>query len=289
MYCINTATGKEVWATHVGASIYSTAVLSRADGGKRVFVPVTDGSVVAFEASTGSVLWRYSLPAAVASEPVLSIDDSMLVVGCHDGVVYTIYTATNFSQSTRIVWSAVAGKHCTQDPLHGCSVQSDGVLSLDGKVVFTASDDGIVYALRMSDGVAVWTLDTGVEPVQCGLTLSSDSTSLFFGSFGGKIWRVNATTGGTLWTFDTQGPVGSKPVLSSDDSSLFQGSFDGYFYALNASDGDLLWQYNTNGAVHSDPAVDNDQKVVFGASYSGELFALSQSGKPVDLASWSVT
>lgn len=301
-----------------------------------MFVPVTDGSVMAFDAATGASLWKYALPAAVASEPVLSTDDALLIVGCHDGNIYSISTAPEIStavnnnaqsitathtvaaasrsdvrgnvsgggggggrggvggddsrsdgsgydavvaSSNRVVWTAVAGAGCKQDPANGCGVQSDGILSIDGNVVYMGSDDGTVYALRTSDGTAIWKHNTGLEPVQCGPTLSINGTILYFGSFSGKIWAIEAATGAAIWTYDTGGAVGSKPVLSGDGETVFQGSFDGYFYALDARNGILLWKYDTKGAVHSDPAVDNSNGLVFGASYSGELFALSQAGK----------
>ena len=124
---------------------------------------------------------------------------------------------------------------------HFAPVFSSAVAGLD--MVFVASTDGYLYALRQGTGVVVWRASVG--------NYLSDSTPalegqvLFVATRSSQVEALNANTGSIYWTYDIaeriQAPplvVGSRVLVASRTT----------LWTLNATDGSLLWKFH-RGAV----------------------------------------
>ena len=141
--------------------------------------------------------------------------------------------------------------------------------AVDHGVVYVGTEDGMLYALKASNGNTLWSYQTAAG----GANLSSPGIAkgiVYFGSIDGLVYAFNATNGAKLWTYPTGAEVDSSPTIVN--GVVYIGSNDGYLYALNASTGHLLWKYATGGKVTDTPAVENG--IVYFGSYDGFVYAL---------------
>jgi hypothetical protein len=86
VHCVNATTGAGVWVYPAGfAEIHSSPSLSP-DGGA-LFVGSYSGAVLALDALTGALRWSFMTGGAVEASPALSVDATLLYVGCAAAVV----------------------------------------------------------------------------------------------------------------------------------------------------------------------------------------------------------
>jgi outer membrane protein assembly factor BamB len=122
---------------------------------------------------------------------------------------------------------------------------------VDKDVVYVASMDHNLYALKASDGSLVWTADLGASSLATPL-LSSDGL-LFVGTLGNKLVAVDAASGTVKWTFGTSGAVWATPVIK--DGVVYFGDLGNKIYALSSKEGTVTWSGDAPGPVVAAPAV----------------------------------
>lgn len=141
----------------------------------------------------------------------------------------------------------------------GGSGSSSSPAVVDG-VVYEASGNGSVYALKASSGAQLWSYNTG-SAISSSPAVAAGM--VYADSHGGDIYALNAATGVLQWTFATGSPVVSSPAVAGGD--VYVGSTNGTLYALNAATGKMVWSFNAGdgSGIESSPAV------AFGAVYVG--------------------
>jgi outer membrane protein assembly factor BamB len=133
-----------------------------------------------------------------------------------------------------------------------------------GDLVFVAGADGIVRAMRASDGKLKWTVSTG-GAIRVPPSIS-DGRALV-GSADGWVYALEATSGRLLWRFraapsprkipvygslQSTWPVASGVVAENGLAYAAAGiaNYDGtHVYALDAATGKIRWQNNTSGVI----------------------------------------
>ncbi len=187
LYAFDVATGKRLWRfdtegvkLNSGDFGYDRRSLqsSPAVANGIVFVGARDGFLYAVDAATGAERWRfdYKIPWIIASPAVA---DGIVYVGNSDAhIMQALDAATGAekwrTQTNTIVWSSAAltdkyiyygdgagrlhiGERATGKDLAlfrtGATIHSSPVV--DGDLVVFGSDDGSVYALRVSDDAPV--------------------------------------------------------------------------------------------------------------------------------------
>jgi outer membrane protein assembly factor BamB len=140
---------------------------------------------------------------------------------------------------------------------------------LTNGVVYVASEDGNVYALRASTGAKLWSYATGTS-VDSSPAVANGVVYVGSDYPANKVYALNASTGALLWSYTTGGGVNSSPAVAN--GVVYVGSLDNNVYALNASTGAKLWSYTTGGPIYySSPAVVNG--VVYVGSSDGNVYA----------------
>ena len=157
--------------------------------------------------------------------------------------------------------------------------------------VYFGSEDGQLYALRVSSGTPIWHYGTQ------GAVSSSPAAwngEVFFSSTDGSVYALDATNGTLRWRFRTAGEhrfeargihgIKPKDRLMADPFDLFIsspaiangvlyiGSGDHNVYALHAKSGSLLWKFQTGDVVHATPAVADG--LVYIGSWDRNFYAL---------------
>ncbi|KAK6618180.1 hypothetical protein RUM44_002631 [Polyplax serrata] len=108
---------------------------------KIIFIEVV-GSVHCFNATDGSLVWRYLAGGMVYSTPIhrLGVDDSCVLFGCNDGCLYCLEASSGSLKWTRQMDSSVFARPC--------------VFALDeNEMVCAASSKGFLYLLDLTTGL----------------------------------------------------------------------------------------------------------------------------------------
>src|SRR5258708_12706905 len=196
------------------------------------------------------------------------------------------------------------------NPIFSSSVAGLGML-------YIASTDGYLYALKQDSGMVVWRLNLGnylsdPTPALLGQVLfvaariaslealdphnrriywpfhlgeKIQAPPIVFSNYvlltsRTTLWALDATSGRLLWKFHRGAsgwPTTSSPTVSGSTVYIGLGSAS-QFWALNLIDGRILWSFDTNDRITSTAVVGDG--TVFVATWHGNLFALDRlSGK----------
>jgi outer membrane protein assembly factor BamB len=264
---LDAETGKVDWSYSTG---YKTAA-SPAVGDGVVYMPLiskdgTDpgpatGAVIAFNAKTGRILWRFRA-GAVESSPLLV--DGALYFGTFDHRLYALDAATK-----KVLWSVSTGDAVKGGP------------ALWHSTIYTGSYDGKVYAIDARTGKVRWSSSSRGGLFGSGNFYATPAVAygrVFIGNTDGRVYAYGAESGHLLWARKTGGYVYSSAAIA--DKTVFVGSYDGHLYALNAATGDVKWSYDAKGPVSGAPTA--MEGLVYFSSFAGITYALDErSGKEV--------
>jgi len=147
-------------------------------------------------------------------------------------------------------------------------------LTIVNGVAYVGAADGVVSALRVSDGALLWHFVTkgsadGQPVVVNGVVYVSTALE----SATGSVYALRASDGALLWRYTSGGHFVFEPTVVGEVAYI--GSQDGTVAALRTTDGSLLWHYKTNGLLMGMPTLFNG--VIFAVSDKQALFALHAS------------
>lgn len=221
----------------------------------------SNGELVAFDAYTGQILWRFHT-GLIESSPLLV---GRMLYFCayldnRSGYLYGFDTRTH-----QVAWSAFVPAKLTSSP------------SLQGRTLYVASYGGYAYAFDARTGAPHWRSPTLVELFQSRGFYATPAVAwgrVFIGGLDGRMYAFSQRTGRLLWTHQASGPIYSSAALWQQ--TVFVGSFTGGLYAFNAATGAQRWQFNPTGAhVLGSPTV--FAGIVYFATREGTTYALDAS------------
>jgi outer membrane protein assembly factor BamB len=318
----STASGlTKQWSASLSSSIAqaSPAVAYSPKLGETLVYDVTyPGTVSAFNAATGKVVWQRSLGAKVASSP--AVFKGVVYVGTLSGKLEALNAATGAVRcafTVPVILPATAPGRIISAPVVG-AVDSTGATVFFGDAGTQESTNGghfwAITGVGNSLGACKqrWMYDGWPNKGGSGtLTGVWDDPALARGSTG--IWEVvfgtsnpdqavyalDALNGSELWRFQTASfgsdeDVGAGPTIGAPGSNGFAHGVvyidgkDGVEYALDLSTGKKLWSFTlgpgsdaANGV--SEAALTGNTLVV---CYAATVFALNAStGKVI----WQTT
>jgi len=132
-------------------------------------------------------------------------------------------------------------------------------------VLYVASNNGVVHALKAATGKELWTADVD-GPVTHAL--ASDGKRIFAATLAGTVHALGAADGKEHWKAKVSrrgfsaAPLLMEPAGRDGEARLFIGNRDGAFYAISAETGAVLWRLDT-GAPIRQTAAGADGKIVF--------------------------
>ncbi len=217
--------------------------------------------VYALDPVTGIERWKFpnepGKTQSFFSAPILVEDDSQLIIGGYDNILYSVDPATG-NQNT---WSfAGATNRYIGDPL------------TTARAIFAPSADGNLYALD-TNGQSLWAAPFhSDDPFWSQPVLSGDM--LYQAGLDHSLYAINATTGAERWATDLGAPIASSPALA--DGILYAGTFGSEVVALDADTGEVLWRTATDDWVWGGPVV--SAGIVYIGDINGTLYALDADG-----------
>jgi outer membrane protein assembly factor BamB len=256
---LSAASGEEQWRRNLGAEV----VAPPAGGGNLIFVQTIDGRLVALERDDGAVRWAFDNPVPVltlrgTSSPVFG--GGLVFAGFANGMVTAIRAETG-----EPVW-----EHRVMLP-EGRSelermVDIDGTPVLVGGVLYVASYQGRLKALRAGDGALLWEdeASTWLDLVsgfrQVYLVNDIDVVMAYDEQSAEVVWRQEGLLRRRL---SAPRVVGSHLVVGDDD---------GYLHVLAQSDGRFTGRRRVDRkGVRSAATVQGD--VIYVLGNSGRLLA----------------
>ena len=250
--------GADIW-TFRGQSWGDAALAVEGD---LVYASSADGWLYALERGDGRERWRVRIGSRLGAKPLvvsgrlyaLANDGRLLVVDAVNGALL---------QSVDIGALAPGGMHVRSGLLLGAF--SDGYvrayqeqtldpkwqrwlgaktwLTVMGKTIVCAADNGWLYGLHLSDGRVVWKRDLGAEPM--GAAVEGPRGEVAVGTAVGRVVAVDPMDGQLAWQVELLDDRGAH--LQKGENGLFVRGGDDYLYAFAeteplAVEGDVLWE-----------------------------------------------
>ncbi len=172
--------------------------------------------------------------------PLLHADDWPLVRG---DPALTGVVKMRLPTKPELLW-----RHTLPDAVSATAAIAKGI-------VYVASEDGFVTALRLTDGSVRWRRKIA-EIFWAAPTVVDGG--LYVGDDDGKVHALDAATGAARWRFETQGSIYSSVNWTRDPAGrlerLIVGSYDGTLYCLDLA-GKLRWKATADDRIHGTPGI----------------------------------
>jgi len=271
---------------------------------KMVFAGSNAGDMVAADAVTGEVVWRFKVGAKIESEPLA--DDGALYFGASDGALYALslytgrqlwkyQTATIVSarpviaggrifaqtrQNQVLALDLKTGKwlwHHQREIPTGFTVEAVAGPAVAQGVVYAGFSDGYAVAINAEDGAAIWTkkLTKKSQFTDAWWTPVISGDRLYYAIYSDGVVCLDTKGGAELWRAEL--PGASAPVAVGD--RLVLTTADGEVVALDAF-GKVAARRSLGGGAFTAPGDAGDGYIVFAAS-SGPVYLVKASNLKV--------
>ncbi|WP_312165225.1 PQQ-binding-like beta-propeller repeat protein [Phenylobacterium sp.] len=250
-----------------GAHVTATPVAANG----KIYVMDGEASVSAFDAQSGSQLWRVNL------RPDSKRDKEAFGGGLAlaDGKLY-VTSGYRFAAQLNADTGAVNWRTSTEQPIHAAPTVSGGR-------VFAVAIDNTLLTFDAASGAAGWTYQALAESARIlaasSPAVSGDTVVASFGS--GELVALRAGNGNDLWNealsranrnnaLSEIRDIPGRPVIYQGD--VFAVSHSGVFAATDLRSGQARWSLPVTGITSPWPAGD----VVYVVSKAGEVICVAR-------------
>lgn len=168
---------------------------------------------------------------------------------------------------------AVAWKFKTGGPVVSSATVANGR-------VYFGSDDGHLYALRLTDGRRLWSFKAGDVVEATPLIVGG---AVVFGSADHWLYSLDAGTGKLRWKYKTDdkilGGANEGTVAGGKKTLIVVGSYDNRVHCVDAGTGHRMWTYETDNYVNGSPVVYEGKVIVGGCDGVLHVMRLSDGKK----------
>lgn len=270
----------------------SPTVLAATTGNATVFVGTLDsstqtGPLLAMNAGNCTIDWTFSaFPRLAGSwDAVASVRNAtgvpLVLFGTADpdAAVYAIDAVTGAEVWRFQTYNPAPGAY---DVGAGVTISPPGALGFPHGVAYVPNKYGIMYALDLSTGKQIWSVDFNkIAGTTDGgrSTAALEGQNLVFG-FSRGLFDLNATTGAVLWQYNDTAKVEvlSSPAILGPSSRAVVGVADlaGGLDVVSLASGKQLYRYQTGGYITASPAVFGGNVIV--SSTDGFLYDFAVGG-----------
>lgn len=198
IYALNKANLNVIWSYNLTSSssyFYSTV----STDGSFVLAPLSNGSLFAFNASSGALQWKDVFPSATLSSSV-AIWGGQVFLGASNGYVYALN-----EQNGDTVWKSNLNSSSS-------SVTSASPVIAYGRI-YVPTANGL-YSLYLNNGTVAWHSTLSNSPNDLSAPCIT-SDLVFISDEGGNMYALNANNGSIFWQYSSLG-VGfvSEPIAA---------------------------------------------------------------------------
>ncbi len=221
-------------------------------GGDLVYIGGYNGTIYAFNASSGALRWVYPRQGSllpIVGGPVIA--QGKLYIGSSDKMVYAV-DANNLD----LAWKFETEGKIWSTPL------------VEGNTLYIGSFDKKLYALNVAGGSKKW------EPFQTGGAIAATpafyENTVYFGSLDRNLYALHAASGSLKWKFAGGNWFWAKPLAYNN--VIYAASLDGKVYARDARNGDKVAEFDLESPISSSPVLIDDTIIV--ATEAGKIFSI---------------
>lgn len=253
VFAVDAQSGDKIWTRSVPGQVEAGIAVDD----ERVYVGDSKGFLTALSRKSGRIIWRESLGGVVLGRVLL-----------HDGTVYAV------TEDDRMhAHDAGTGKErwvYRHETPAGITIYGTTSPIVAGGRVVAGFSDGVVVALRTSDGGISWRrrLDPDGRFHDLDGAPELSGSRLFVSTYGGKVYALNVEDGSVLWSDE---PGGSSGLTVAEDR-LYYGSDDGELVCRAVDDGHIVWRYKMKKGLPAKPVVTDG--IVWVGSSAGALYAI---------------
>jgi outer membrane protein assembly factor BamB len=241
---LDARTGRIAWRREFGRCIAASPAL----GGGVVYLALMSrapcahadrratGMLVAMDARTGRLLWRFRA-GVIESSPLLL--GRLVYFGSWDHRVYAVDVGTH-----RARWVFETGG------------EVKGGVAAAGRTIYAGSYDGRVYALDARTGRLRWTARAQAGLTGRGRFYATPTVAygrVYVGATDGVVYAFGARTGRLRWARRTGSFV--YGAAAAWRGGVYVGSYDHHFYRLDAGTGAVRWSFDAGHSVSGAPTV----------------------------------
>ena len=208
--------------------------------------------------------WSHAIEGGIVGAPVLTDDESLVLVASDNGDVYAL--STTGSSRDRLVWSFSADGQVWSTP------------AVSDNIVYVGSLDRNLYAISLDrelesgDSRLIWKYETDGAVMGSPIVLDGPSGKMVVaGSVDRNVYALGASDGELIWSFAGDDWIWADPV--ADEEHIYVATMSGTVYALDR-DGNRVWEATLEDGppVVSRPVVRGQDLVI--ATDEGKLFRL---------------
>jgi eukaryotic-like serine/threonine-protein kinase len=247
---IHRETGETIWSVPIQGSGWGAPLVVD----ETVFV-VSERGVYAFEALTGSTIWKVESGEHKGFIGSPSYADGILCFG-QGGNFFALDAATG-----KELW-----KHEVETWFYSSAI-SNGT-------VYAGNDDAQFHAYDLQTGEELW--HTESKGAGWSAPVIANQT-IYVGNIDQHLYAFDAETGEELWSFEAVDWAVSDPVVSDGVVYFGVGNHDNRegarpLYALDAKTGQELWQFEADSRLMTAPALSDARMYI--VTIQGRLYAL---------------
>ncbi|MDT5268599.1 MAG: hypothetical protein QOH49_785 [Acidobacteriota bacterium] len=234
--------------------------LTPAADNERVYMPLSNGSIVSVRLSDGGLVWKSEIGGTLSASP--AVDNRNVFVASE-----SIPTPKSIYPQATGALRALSRQSGLTSWMRTLPSPVRGIINLNAQNLFVTSSDGRIYALRKETGEIKW-IKYNSSPFS-SLNVLDDQT-LYAGDTYGDILSIELDTGRTLWRYRTHQPL--RAPVTIHGNMVYAGTAEGFVYAFDRTTGRLRWRVRAGGAIQ---AVLAGEKWVLATSLDNFVYCLS--------------
>ncbi|MFK8015922.1 MAG: outer membrane protein assembly factor BamB [Gammaproteobacteria bacterium] len=263
----------KVWDAGLGGDAKGLRLgLVPASNGARVFAASFEGQVEAYDAITGTRVWRTDTDLPLTGGPGVgrdriaagSSEGDLITLAIEDGTVLwqkkigsEILAAPAFTSDKVIVrtgdgrliaYNADDGEQLWEvtKRVQGLTLRGNSVPVVSGERVISGFDDGTLASVNVADGVVAWERPTSERRGRTEFDRLADvdgrvaviGEDVFAVGFQGTAALLSASTGTPVWRQD----ISSHQSVALDWNRVYMTRADDTVIALNRASGVIVWE-----------------------------------------------
>lgn len=218
--------------------------------------------VYRIDRNNGQLIWKFRVPEQTWSLPALELISGALYFGNLNVVKILGDNIFAVNANGQKLWSEMSLGSMVASPL------------LTDEAMIIGGFDGMLQALRLSDGKALWQQPLAARDHFYASAAQLSNGVVVAPAADGTLYALDPRTGELQWAFDSADAIRSSPAVDGNDVIYF-GSGNGRLYAINP-DGSHRWSLQLIKSERNDlngsPAL--GERAIYIAGESGEIFSV---------------